>query len=94
MEKYKLLKPITFEGEEVTEIEYDLDAINGSVVIATERELGASGDIKAVPYASPEFHALIFAKAAKKPAEFVLALKAPDFVEVTSVVHLFLLGQG
>jgi hypothetical protein len=96
MEKYKLLKPITFEGEEVTEIEYDFDSLKGRDIIKAEREVGiaGSGDAKLMLYASPEFQSVVFAKAAKQPVELIQDLYAPDFAEVTALVMSFLMARG
>lgn len=94
-QRYELLKPITFEGSEITELAYDFESLSGDDIIRAEREVGlASGDVKVMLYASPEFQAAVFARACSKPVELIRRLKAPDFAEVTSRVMGFLMAQG
>lgn len=92
---YKLIRPINFEGKDVTEFAYDLWEIDGNAQIRAERAVGlATGDAKANLYASPEYLSELFAAAANKPVELIRSLKGPDFAAVTNMVTAFLLAPG
>lgn len=96
MQTYTLLKPITFEGEEITALEYDFDDLTGRDLISAERATGlaATGDVKLTPILSQEFQAHIFAKASKKPIDLILSLKGPDFAEACALTLVFLTNQA
>lgn len=93
MDKYTLLKPITFEGTEVTELEYDLNILTGRALIGLSERMSGSTAQQLMPYTAPAFQAEAFAVAAQKPVELIQSLTGADFVEVTGRVLSFLLGQ-
>jgi hypothetical protein len=93
LKTYKLLKPIQFEGEEISEIEYDLENLTSATIERVEKELASDGGVMISVVTSPTAQGMIFAEAAKKPMELIRMLKLPDFVAITAEVQAFLTGQ-
>lgn len=89
---YRLVKPITFEGTEIAEIEYDFDLLTGKDLIKAERQMGDA--MVSIPALSMEYQSLVFATAAKKPIELIHALKGPDFSEVCARALVFLSSRA
>lgn len=90
MDKYTLLKPITFEEKQITELDYDFDSLDGSDLIKAEHEIDLSV-VQLTPFTSLEYQAVVFAKAAKQPIELISKLKPKDFAEVTARTAAFLM---
>lgn len=90
-----LRQPRVFEGAEVAEIAYDFDELTGEDMIQAEHMVGVAqtGDVKTLLMASPEYHAAVFARAAKQPIELIKAVGARDFAEISSRVTVFLMSD-
>jgi len=92
--KYTLKNPIEFDGEQVTEINLTLDALNGQDIINVDRQFFLSSQAnQAVQLKenTKEYQMLIAATAASKPIEFFTMLKIKDFNEICFKVQRFLL---
>ena len=89
--KITLSKPYSFEGQEYTEIELNLDSLVGRDVAAAKREWSRQGNISPLIAADVEFCAYLAAKAADKPIEFMENLPAKDYCLVSQAVTNFLL---
>lgn len=97
MEQITLIKPIVFQGEEVKEIEFDLDGLTGEDMIYVDRVFLSTSDINqgiTIKETSKEYQILVAARAARQPAELFYKLKAKDFSRVTLRVQNFLLVEG
>lgn len=88
----KLSKPFIFEGKEYTELNLDLDSLNGNDMLSAEKEAKVIAGPSPVPELSKPFLAVIAAKAAKVPVDMIMALPGKDFSKVTIEVQDFLLG--
>lgn len=93
MEKYKLQRPIEFDGKLYTEIEYDFESLSGEDMISAERqylsyEYNQSNSLKEL---SKEYQILLFSRAAKLPKEFFDKLSSKDFQKLTIKMQIFLL---
>lgn len=89
--KITFSKPYTFEGQEYTEIDLDLDSLLGRDVAAAKREWQRQGNYSMLIAADVEFCAYLAAKAAGKPLEFIEKLPAKDYCLVAQAVTNFLL---
>ena len=78
MEVLKLKKPIKIDGEERTEIEYDLESLTGADIQQATRELS-------------NYHAAIFAKASGLMFEDLNRFSAKDYTKATTLVRDFFL---
>lgn len=92
METLTLNKPYSFEGADYTEIVLDLDGLTGEDMLQAEREFSAGKEFAPVPVMNSAYIAIVAAKAAKKPAEFIKRLPAKEFSKVIVTVQNFLLG--
>lgn len=88
-------KPFHFEGKDYTEIELNLEALTGNDLEKAEvqftnmdAQIAAQTPMKEM---SKGFQAIIAAKAAKQPIEFIRALPMNEYAKVTSRVMVFLL---
>jgi len=90
--KHVFKNPYTFEGEEVNEIELNLDSLSGKDVSAAKREWMRLGNFSAMPAADPDFCVLLAAKAAKRPYEFFDSLPAREYCAIAQEVSAFLLA--
>lgn len=89
--KLKLSKPYTFEGQEYTDFEADLEALTGRDVSAAKREWTRMGNFSAVIATDIDFCVYLAAKAAKQPIEFVEGLPAKDYCRIAQEVSNFLM---
>jgi len=89
--KHVFKNPYMFEGEEVKEIELNLEALNGKDVAAAKREWQRQGNFGVLPASDMEFCVLLAAKAAKRPYEFFDGLPAPEYCTIANAVSGFLL---
>lgn len=94
MEKVIFTEPIEFEGKTYTEIELNVDFLTGRDMINAVNEARAMGDTSQVPELSKIYQAVLASKAAKVPADMIVALPAKYFSKVTLTVANFLLDQG
>ncbi len=91
---YKLTKPYSFDGVEVTEVEFDLEMASGMVCVEAKRRM-----MREVPIApmvmgtDHDFCAHVLALITKKPVEFYREMPAKDYLElVQTVVNFFTFG--
>ena len=90
--KIKLKKPIRHQGQEVSEIDLDLDALTGDDLIAVEDQIFKTGgnplqntDLSRV------YHITVAARALHMPVETLRGMCARDFARVVNEVRNFLL---
>lgn len=96
MEQFTLIKPIVFQGEEVKEIEFDLDSLTGEDMIYVDRVFLSSSDVNqgiTIKETSKEYQILVAARAARQPAELFYKLSPKDFTRITFRVQNFLLVE-
>jgi hypothetical protein len=89
--KHVFKTPVKFEGEEVKEVDLDLDGLSGKDVSAAKREWMRLGNFNAMPAADMDFCVILAAKASKKPFEFFDALPAKEYCAIAQEVSAFLL---
>ncbi|WII39698.1 phage tail assembly protein [Paenibacillus thiaminolyticus] len=91
---YELKKPVTFEGEEYTELTLDFDSLTGRDMINAERlYVRSSGhDAASLKELMKETQVYIAAFAAKCPPELILSLGIQDMAKITQMVQAFILG--
>lgn len=87
----KLRKPILIDGEEKTEIPYDLDSLTGEDVQHANKELSKRGIQVMVSEIDQNYHAMIFSIAAGLSFEDVSRLGVKDYNAMCSVVRDFFL---
>jgi len=94
METYKLYKPITFEGEDITEIQLDLDGLSQDDLAKAERTartMLAKKEALAVPETNKKYLSCVAATAASRPLNVIKLLGAKDYTQVCLLVQNFLL---
>ncbi len=91
MEIFKLSKPVTINGAEKSEIEYDLESLTGADVQQALKELANKSYMPGSTEVDPLYHAAIFAQAAGLSLDDVSLLKAKDFNKITQIVRNFFL---
>lgn len=91
---YQLLKPIQFDGKEITELDLQLEDISGMDICEAEKAYVAQGGAPSVLELSKAFTAEVAARACGVPVELIKVLKAKDFNAVTTTVQDFLLNTG
>ena len=94
MEKYTLKKPITYENELITEIEFDLDGLSAQDLERAERiarGLLQKKETMNVPETNKKYQACVAAKACGRTVDFIRALGAKDYTQVCLLVMNFLL---
>lgn len=93
--EYKLLRPILFDGEEVTSLTFDFEKLTGQDLIAcaSQAKAIAPDEYPLVLAVHMPYQITVAAKAAGVPAELIQALKAKDFTQVTQRAQNFLLVQ-
>lgn len=88
--EHKFSKPYEFEGDTFEKLDLNLDALTGEDMLSAEREFTAAGGFGAMIETSKGYLAILAAKAAKVPAEFIQGLPAKEFSKVTLAVQTFL----
>lgn len=88
--EHKFSKPYSFDGDSFEKIDLDLDALTGDDMLTAEREFTAAGGFGAMMETSKGYLAILAAKAAKVPAEFINGLPAKEFSKITLAVQTFL----
>lgn len=91
MAKLELKKPFMLDGEEVTEINYDLDELTGNDIERAITELGKKGIVVTVVETDQRYHAMLFAYAAGIAYEDVCRLPLKDFTKATTAIRDFFL---
>ena len=90
MAKLTLKKPVTYEGKEYTELEYDFDALTGDDLLTVEAQIAADGVLSPVPMVTGQYQAAVFARAAGIDYFMLKKLAASDFLAATQLVKVFL----
>lgn len=92
---YKLARPITFDGKEVTELKLDFDQLSGEdlLLCSQQAQALAPNEVPTVKAFSLPYQVTVAARAAGMPAELIKALKAKDFTQVTQRAQNFLIGS-
>ena len=90
---YVFKKPTKIDGEEVSEINYDFNAINGAAIRDIRTELGKRAYIVSVPEVDQVFQAGMFAYASGLTLDNVEAFSLRDYMAVTELARDFLLAE-
>ena len=91
--KIKLKKPLSVKGEQLSEIDLNLEGLTGQDIIEVERQIDAANDGRALllPEYSKIYLAAVAARALKVPREALNMLTAKDFTQITQAVQNFLI---
>lgn len=93
---YKLIRPFTFEDQEIKELVLDFESLTGSDIMSAEQEMnnlqGNTPRFIPVMNLDTAFQAAVSAKAANVYIGVIHAMSAKDFIAVTSRARNFLLG--
>lgn len=92
MASFTLSKEYEFEEKKYQLLNLDLEGITGNDMIAAEKEAKLLDPEIRVPELSKTYLAVLGAKAAKVPVDFILKLNAKDFSALTLEVQNFLLS--
>lgn len=87
-----LTKPMSLNGEAVSELALNFDALTGADLVAAESEARATGDNTPFIAASMRYQAAVAARMAGCPVDDILALPAADFKNIIAPVVRFLLA--
>ena len=90
---YVFKKPTKIDGEEVKEINYDFNIINGAAIRDIRTELGKRAYAVSVPEIDQVFQAAMFAHASGITLDNVEAFALRDFMNVTELARDFLLAE-
>lgn len=92
---YNLVRPITFDGNEMTSLTFDFDELTGHDLLACARQAQTLTPNEAVLVRalSLTYQMVVAAKAANVPVELIQSLKAKDFTQVTQRAQNFLIAQ-
>lgn len=85
-----LSKEVTFEGQEYSELQLDLEALTGRDLVSAEAEAFSMTGRPATDL-DKTYQACVAARAAKVLSDMILSLSAKDFAKITSMVQTFLL---
>jgi|GEM_PF-1006911 len=94
MENYVLKKPITYDGETITEIDFDFDGLSAHDLEKAERiarGLLAKKESMNVPETNKKYQSCVAAKACGRTVDFIRSLGAKDYTQVCLLVMNFLL---
>lgn len=84
-----LKRPVMIDGEEVTEIKYDTDKLNGGSIEKAIGELAKRKIGVAVPELDLTLHAQLFAYASNLDYTDIQRFSISDYVKVTSIIRNF-----
>ena len=90
---YVFKKPTKIDGEEVKEITYDFNVINGVAIRDIRTELGKRSYAASVPEIDQVFQAGMFAHASGLTLDNVEAFALRDYMAVTELARDFLLTE-
>lgn len=93
MAVFKLSKPVKIDGQEKTEITYDLEALTGEDIQRITTKIQAEGIIISTVEFDINYHAAVFAEAAGLMYEDVKRFSAKDYNRISSVVRNFFLAD-
>lgn len=91
---HKFKKPFVFEGKTFDGIELDFSPLTGADMIESAKQFNAKGNFAVLPAYDVGFCAILAAKAAGKPAQFIESLPLDEFSQVTGKVTRFLTQAG
>lgn len=91
MAKLNLKKPVMIDGEEKTEIEYDLENLTGNDVQEATKELSKAGIMVSTVELDTNYHAAIFAKSAGLMFADMSRFSLKDYTKATTLVRDFFL---
>jgi len=94
MEHYVLKKPIEYDGETITEIDFDFDGLSAQDLERAERVargLLQKRESMNVPETNKKYQACVAAKACGRTVDFIRSLGAKDYTQVCLLVMNFLL---
>lgn len=89
--KFTFKKPYVFEGKEYTELDLDLESLNGGDIIQVHKEYSDAGNFVMIPATDWGFCARVAAKALKQPYEFLERMPANEYCRLAQAVSNFLL---
>ena len=87
-------KPFTFEGQEYTGLDLDLDRLTGKDLVNIEAEMAARGIQAVMPEISKSYQMLVAARAAKVPVDLIEALPIKEASTITMKVVNFLFASA
>ena len=90
MDILKLKKPVDINGEEVTEIKYDIDKLTGEDFEIALKQLSERKHVVKVQELDPMFHAALFALAAGLCLNDIMQLGAKDLAKAGLLVRNFM----
>jgi len=94
MEHYVLKKPTTYDGETITELEFDFDGLSAQDLEKAERiarGLLQKKEPMNVPETNKKYQACVAAKACGRTVDFIRSLGAKDYTQICLLVMNFLL---
>ena len=86
----KLRKGVMFNGNEIKELDLDLDALTPQDIIDAEKEVMMSSNIPVVLDFNRDFCITIAAKCSHMPADTLKSMNVKDFNKIVSKVRDFL----
>ena len=89
----KLKKPVMIDGEEVTEIKYDLDKITGNDVQNALQQLTKRKIQVVVPEIDQNYQAMLFSIASDIAFEDVQRFGLKDYIKACGIVRDFFLEE-
>ena len=87
---YVFKKPTKIDGDEVTEISYDLSDLTGAAIRRAKADLQKRGYTVAVKELDECFHAALFAQASGLTIDNVEGFAGVDYMNVANIVRDFL----
>ncbi len=93
--KILLRKPLKHRGEDLTELDLNLEELTGYDLIEVEQQVNNSNDGRAIlmPEYSKTYLITVAARALHMPVEALKQLSARDFTNITRSVQNFLLAS-
>ena len=95
---YKLMRPIVFDGKEITELTLDFESLDGNDLLACVKQARRidpeEGIVAPVRATTISYQVTVAAKAANVVPELIQSLKGSVFSQVTQKAANFLLLQG
>lgn len=93
---YQLKKPVEFEGTTHTSVHFDFTALSSQDIITCTKQAARIKGADAAPTPllfDTVLHAVVFARAADQPADFILHLGAADFVYWSTMGQAFFMSE-
>lgn len=93
--KILLHKPLKHKGEDLTELDLNLEELTGYDLIEVEQQVNNSNDGRAIlmPEYSKNYLITVAARALHMPVEALKQLSARDFTNITRTTQNFLLAS-